>query len=285
MDLQTLKFFYTVATEGSISSAAHKLHYAQSNLSTKITKLEEELQTTLFYRNNQGVTLTPKGELLLKYAADLLNLANEAIEAVNDDGSANGKLTIGSMESSAISYLPKFLTAFHQENSNVSIIVETGTTAYLIDKVLDYSLDGAFISGPLKHQKISSKFVCSDKLVLITNCSLAQEKNYDSLLQQPLLVFPEGCSYRKVLQQWLANENLVPTQIFEFNTLSAILANVSAGLGIALLPKSVVDNFKSTEALILHNIPKELETVQTFFIYRNDTYISSTMKNFLATIS
>jgi len=135
MDIQDLKYFCTAASEGSLSKAAQKLHYAQSNLSTKIMQLEQELGTPLFYRNNHGVTLTPKGELLLRYATDLINLAEETVIAVRNGATAQGMLKIGSMESTVVSYLSEFLTAFRAGHPQVTVQVESGTTEKLLQGV------------------------------------------------------------------------------------------------------------------------------------------------------
>ncbi len=70
MDLQTLQFFCTAATEGSLTKAAQKMNYAQSNLSTRMHALEEELGVTLFQRSAGGIRLTPKGEVLYLTGAD-----------------------------------------------------------------------------------------------------------------------------------------------------------------------------------------------------------------------
>lgn len=70
MDLQTLQFFCAAATEGSLTKAAQKLNYAQSNLSTRVRALEEELGVTLFQRGASGSRLTPKGEVLYLTGAD-----------------------------------------------------------------------------------------------------------------------------------------------------------------------------------------------------------------------
>ena len=82
MDLQTLQFFCTAATEGSLTKAAQKLNYAQSNLSTRMHALEEELGVTLFQRSAGGIRLTPKGEVLFSYARRILKLADETTSAV-----------------------------------------------------------------------------------------------------------------------------------------------------------------------------------------------------------
>lgn len=159
MDLQELKFFRAVAAEGSLSKAAQKLNYAQSNLSTKISQLEKELHTELFHRCSHGVTLTPKGEQLLQYAEKLLNLAAETEAVLKDDGTAKGSLTLGSMESTAMTLLPPLLSRYHAENSQVALRIQTGTTAASLQGVLDHTLDGAFAAGPLRHPGLGTKLV------------------------------------------------------------------------------------------------------------------------------
>lgn len=284
MDLQTLKFFCAIAEEGSVSKAAQKLHYAQSNLSTKIMQLEQELQTPLFYRNSHGVTLTSKGELLQKYAINLINLAEETVIAIQDQDDATGNLAIGCMESIAISYLPSFLTSYHDDHPNVSVQVKTNTTELLVQQVLNHTLNGAFVAGPIKHPEILCKSVRTEQLVIISNISMPNGISYDSLLQQPLLVFPMGCTYRKILHLLLQQENLIPSQQFEFNSLGAILASVSAGLGIALFPKSLVDHLDLGKTLSIHSISSKFASVETIFIYKKNTYLSSAMRHFIEAI-
>ena len=281
MDLQTLKFFRIIASEGSVSKAAQKLNYAQSNLSMKMSQLEKELQTTLFYRHNRGVSLTPKGEVLFQYATALLNLANEAEGALRDDGAAKGKLTIGSMESTAISFLPKFLSDYHAENPNVSLTVQTGTTEKCIRGVLEYTLDGAFVAGPVQHPELHSKPVRTEQLMLITDRNMPEELTPELLLGQTLLVFPEGCSYRRVLERWLESEALFPQKIIEFNSLGAIIASVSAGLGVSLFPASVVARYAEGGALRSHAIPPQYANVPTVFVYRKTAFPEQALRQVL----
>ena len=84
MDFQTLLFFTETARTGSFSAAAENLNYAQSNLSSRIKQLEEELDNSLFYRHKRGVSLTAKGELFYEYALRILDLRDEAVKAIRD---------------------------------------------------------------------------------------------------------------------------------------------------------------------------------------------------------
>ncbi len=281
MDLQVLRLLRAVADAGSLSKAAIDLHYAQSNLSTKMMQLEKELHTKLFYRTSHGVTLTPKGKILYGYARDLLTLADEATQAMHDDGNDTGSIHIGSMESTAAAFLPGFLSAFHQEHPGISVRVDTGTTAASIEKLLDHRLEGAFIAGPLNHPDLAGIFIRTERLVLITDHAEAELDVREILSKRPLLVFPVGCSYRKVLERWLDDLHLMPKQLFEFNTLNSILSSLNAGLGASLLPASVVDQMPSGYRFSILAVPESISEVPTVFAYHRNGYHSGAMLSFI----
>ena len=84
INLNLYKIFYEVALSESISNAAKKLYITQSAVSKAIKKLEEELNTELFYRNSKGVKLTEKGEELIFYVEEAFNnLLNSASQYAN----------------------------------------------------------------------------------------------------------------------------------------------------------------------------------------------------------
>ena len=125
MDIQLLKVFYAVAQEGSISKAANKLTFAQSNVTHKIQQLEADLQTQLFYRHNRGITLTPPGQILVSYAEKILHVIQEARAAVGDSSVPAGPLRIGAVETTAAVRLPALLADYHREYPAVDFALIT----------------------------------------------------------------------------------------------------------------------------------------------------------------
>ena len=105
MDLTDLHIFRAVVQAGGITRAAEKLNRVQSNVTTRVRQLESELGVELFIRNGKKLHLSPAGKLLLDYADRLLDLAEEAREAVQD-AKPRGLLRLGSMESTASMRLP-----------------------------------------------------------------------------------------------------------------------------------------------------------------------------------
>lgn len=285
MDLHTLKIFQTVAKLGSISQAARELQYAQSNISMKIQQLETELQTTLFYRHNRGTALTAKGSLLLTYTEKIFYLIEETKNAMDDEQVPKGPLIIGSMETTAAIRLPGLFSKYLKDYPDVDLTLKTGSTEENIQGVLQYELDGAFVAGPIEQPELIQKEVFEEELVLVTDTIHPPISSIKNIQTRTLLVFRTGCSYREKLEQWLHQEGVIPNKIMEFGTLDGIIGCVSAGLGLSLLPQSVVAKQIQDGNLRKHSIPSQYGKVKTFFIYRKDKYMPTSLIKFVNMLS
>ncbi|KLV28421.1 LysR family transcriptional regulator [Niallia circulans] len=281
MDLQTLKVFQTVAKLGSISQAARELQYAQSNITMKIQQLEAELQTTLFYRHNRGTALTAKGRMLLTYAEKIFHLIEETKSVMNDDQSPKGPLMIGSMETTAAVRLPVLFSKYLKNYPDVDLTLKTGSTKENILGVLNYKLDGAFVAGPIANMELIQKDVFEEELILVTNPVHSPIFTIEDIQDETLLVFRPGCSYRERLEQWFRTEGACPKKMMEFGTLDGIIGCVTAGLGISMLPQSVVAKQITEGTLRQHQIPSSFSKVKTLFIYRKDKYLPSSLIKFI----
>ena len=145
MDVADLKVFEAVARHGSMNKAATELHTVQSNVTARIRSLEREVGIALFNRNVRGVSLTPAGHRMLPYAARLAKLVAEAKLAAMDEGSPNGTLALGTLETTAALRLSPFLSQFARRYSQVRLSLTTGTSCSLTADVAECRLDGAFV--------------------------------------------------------------------------------------------------------------------------------------------
>lgn len=273
MDLNDLKAFVLVAKEGSISRAAEQLNFVQSNITNKIKKLENHFDATLFYRHQQGVTLTSTGKELLRYSERIIQLFSEAENAIKYSTVPSGSISIGSMETTAAIRLPSILAQYSTNYPQVEIILETGPTEILLKKVRNYELEGAFIAEYPLSSELRGDLFMEEELTLVSS----KPVNLFDLGKSNLLVFRKGCSYRRILEEWLKFEGIVPHRIMEFGSLEAILGCVQAGLGVSLLPLSVIKKFNVNN---LHNInsipiPEPYCKIKTMFIYRDPITNSS----------
>ena len=267
MDLTALQIFKTVAEEGGITKAAAKLHRVQSNVTTRVKQLEEQLGTALFLRQNRKLTLSAEGKVLLAYADQLLRLASEA-ETVLRDGTPRGLLRLGTLESTAATRLPPILSRYHLAHPQVRIELVTGTTGALIAKVLDYQIEAAFVAEPFSGKNLESHPAFNEELVLIAPKSYAKITRPKDIGRKTIIAFGAGCTYRRCLENWLAKAKVVPDQVMEFNSYHAIVACVASGAGIAMVPRSVIHAVPMGNEVAINPLPSGVSRARTSLVWR-----------------
>lgn len=282
MDIQTMRIFQKVAKEGSFSAAAHQLNYAQSNISIKMQQLESDMQAALFYRHNRGITLTPKGTLLLQYVEKILCLLDETSSAMLEDGTARGPLAIGSMETVASIYLPNILAKYYKECPDVTLSLRTGTTTDNLDLLLSHDLDLAFVAGPVTHPDLDQIAFRDENLVLVTGKTQTGVQSWKDIDSRTLLVFPYGCTYRKTLEQLLLQEGITPERIIEFNSIAAMIPSICAGLGMSLLPSSIVHSYVEENLISMYPVPETYSVIPTVITYRKDHFKNAAFEHFIS---
>jgi len=266
MDLTDLHIFRTVVEEGGIVRASIKLHRVQSGITTRIKNLESSLGTELFYRSKQRLHLSPSGELLLDYAERLLQLSDEARQAVS--GSApRGVFRIGALESTCASRLPGVLADYHAAFPDVRIELTTGTNDALTAAVAERHLDAAFVAEAPTAQGLAHKPLFTERLVLISAAQRGPIRRPQDVASDTLIAFPHGCAYRRVLQRWLGPAHTPATRVLELGSYHAIVACVASGTGIALIPESVLDTVNGAEVR-QHRLPHAVSDVVTPLIWR-----------------
>jgi len=285
MDIHDLNIFATAARTGSITKAARTLSTVQSNVTTRVRLLERELGVELFHRNHHGIQLTRKGRDLLPYAQQVIALIQKAREAVSDDQEVHGVLRIGSLQSTASARLPELLRSYIAQYNKVDIAIETGTTLELHEKVLANDIEGAFIAGPVESPQLNSMVAFVEELVILTPAKFRSVNEY--LAKGPIpkvLVFKAGCSYRQQLEGYLSSEGISTLNEMEFGTIDGIIGCVGAGVGIAMLPKSVVERSSLRKDIRVHMLPKRMSRVETLFITRRGAIQSSALERLMEVI-
>lgn len=267
LEISALEIFRQVAIEGSISGAAEKLHRVQSNISTRIKQLEERLGTVLFLRGRQGLTLTEDGHVLLRYAEQLLALSSEAVDALQD-GKPAGRFRIGTMESTAAARLPHILSRYHKLYPDVEIALTTATSGELITRLSDHELDIAFVAEPVTVAGLATQPVFEERLMLIAPASFPALGEVAEISGKTVVAFPEGCAYRRYLNDWLLKEEIVPGTIMSVGSYVAILACVSAGTGFAVVPQSVLEVMGIDGDFKRYELPAPLSEIKTLAAWR-----------------
>ena len=261
MDSSLLKVFVEVARENSITKAANKLNFAQSNVTSRIKQLEKSLGFALFHRVPKGVILSKEGEKLYPYAVEIVKkveLATFSMKNINNQE----HLIIGSTESNATTRIVPFLVQLHSDFPNMSLELITNTTREITKELLDYKVDIAFISGIPKHSDLIVLNKVEEDIVVV------EPKIGDA--PNVFLSFKNGCAYNEFGQTYLKNSSNEDFKTLEFGNYEIILGCVKAGMGKSLLPMSIVKKHKYENDLKITTLPKELANMPTCLVCRKD---------------
>lgn len=274
IDLDALQIFKAVVDHGGIARAATHLNRVQSNVTTRVKQLEERLGTRLFHRQKRKLVLSPEGRLLLSYAERLLLLSSEAQAALRA-GAPRGVFRIGTLESTAATRLPPILARYHRKYPDVQIELATGTTGALINRVRNFELEAAFVAEPPASTELEDQPVFVEELVLIT--ARAADATKAERIRTPadiagrtVIAFASGCSYRRILEEWLGAARAMPHRVMEFGSYHAIIACVAAGAGVAILPRSVVLALHAKRDVTTWPLPARVAKARTMLVWRRE---------------
>lgn len=285
MELSDIQTFAAVARTGGITRAAEELNTVQSNVTQRVKALEAEIGTALFERHSRGMALTGAGRRLLPYAQRMAALSREAVLAARDDGEPKGPLAIGSMETTAAVRLPPLLADFHRRFPAVRLSLRTSPTADLVAGVLEGTLDGAFVAGPIAHADLTATSAFREELVLVSArrwASLAELRAGTPESGPTALVFRTGCTYRQRLEQILVEFGWPSAARFELGTLDGMIGCVAADMGVTLLPRAVVERSAMTGSVTMHALSPSHVRVETLFVQRRAGHQYSALQGFLS---
>jgi len=230
MEIQQLCYFLTVAETGNLTKAAKKLHTVQSNVTVKIKQLEQELGHTLFERSKQGMALTERGQSLIEYAKRILETQSDIIKLMASDAAPSGQLSIACLDSFIRIFLGKTIPKFVKFHPQVELSLQTGFNPTLFQMLDEGSADLIGVVGNGKFPSYDTVFSQKDKLILLSNGK--------KTTNQPLLILGEDCFFGNTLTNYFEHYRMT----MKISSIESILASVNAGIGITLLPQSLIHN-------------------------------------------
>ena len=213
--------------------------------------------------------------MLLGYAERLIQLSAEARDVVS--GSApRGVFKLGALESTTASRLPPILAGYHARHPDVRLELSTGTNDSLLGQLAERKLDAAFIAEPPGGQSYEFIPVFAERLTLISSADHPPIKRARDVEGLTLIAFPEGCAYRRVLLRWLGTDSLARFRVLDLSSYHAIVACVTAGAGIALVPEAVLDAMPNVK-VARHPLPKAQSQIVTPLVWRRGEISTSVL--------
>ena len=248
MSDRRLQVFHTVAAELSFTRAAEILNMTQPAVTHQIRQLEEELNTRLFDRANNRISLTAAGEAVLTYASRIIALYGELNESVKSlTGDRSGLVTLGASTTIAEYMLPGMLGDFQQEFPDVQIRLRVANTDAVVSMVADNTIDLGVVEGQVDSQLLRIEECQQDELQVLmpSNHPLTQEASItpSQLVDHPFINREDGSGTRGVIERYFANHDTDVGQLnrlFELGSTEAIKGLVQAGMGVSIVSKATV---------------------------------------------
>ena len=270
INLNLYKVFYDVTKYGSFSKTAEFTYTTESAISKSIKKLEEQLNTKLFYRNNRGIELTEKGKQLLYYVeksyGNLLTAERVMLETENLE---RGKLTIGLPTYISSFFFMNTITDFHNIYPNIEITLINGPHAYLLDLLDKHQVDFVIYSKV----DVDNKDLDVEKLYTVNYSFVCRSIDYNKykniktikdLEDLPLILPIPSTNNRKYINEIFIKNNIIPKYTMNIHTSEGILTAVKNGLGIGYV---IEDIYKGNDEFKKINIKEKLREEDIVIIY------------------
>lgn len=150
MELYKLRSFVAVAEENSITRAAERLYTTPPSVSAHIKALEEELGVVLFERTAKGMTLTPRGGVLLDKAQRVLQATRDLVNhATEMQDVLMGTLALGVNATPAFLRIPSVLNRLQSEAPGIELELTASSTGHILPALQSQTLDAGFVFGPV----------------------------------------------------------------------------------------------------------------------------------------
>ena len=279
MTIRHLKVFICVCKHGNMTKAAEELFIAQPAVSNTIAEIEKNYNVKLFERINKRLFLTDEGKKLLIKAQEVIS-AFEDFEEQALNSSKKPLLKIGSSLTIGKQKLPWLLRKLKENFTDIDFQISINQTSVIESKILNGSLDFAFIQGRPSDPNINSKLVdcntliavCGKKYDMPDTVTLKELCKYDLLLRED-----ESVS-REFLDHIFALENIIVTPIMESISNQALISAAGQNLGVTIMPEALLTRQLANGGLRKITVLDYEFARNSYIIYHKDKTFTSVKK-------
>jgi LysR family transcriptional activator of nhaA len=241
-----LRYFWTVAKEGSLARAAEKLHVSQPSISEQIRDLEHALGEKLFRREGRNNRLTDTGQIVFGYAEEIFALGRELMTVVKQNPTAKAlRLYVGVADSFPKLVTNEILRPVFRLPQEVHVVCREGKVEDLLAQLSAHRLDIVFADEPAPSSlkvRTFNHLLGESGLTLCAAAPLARslKRNFPrSLHEAPAFLPSENTSLRRTLEQWFRQEKIRPRVLAEFEDLALMKEMAAEGRAFIALPTAV----------------------------------------------
>ncbi len=286
MNTQQLEYVIAIAEEKNLSKAAGKLYVTQPALSQQLKKLEEELQTKLFYKDKNDYLLTDAGRIYVNGAQYILSLYSSALKEIeNLNNSGKKKLTIIYRNDMLPVISKNVLPSLADLHKNIFIDTIDADGYIAKDYVMNGMADLAvLVTRELSHSMLEYIPLRKENLVLAVpdnhRCLDRLYKNgvdFSCFCDDSFILNPAKSTFRACENEIFSSCQFTPSILCESNDFTIIKHMVSCRKGIAFLPESVAEEQSNYVCLPL-NQPANFHLV---IAYRKSSILTKPVKDLI----
>ena len=275
MNIRDLELFRHLAASLHFGRTSLECNITPSALTRTIQRLESEVGEALFARNNRSVALTPAGLSFKEYCEESLGRWTDFRNSLKNDAVLRGELSLYCSVTAILSILPQIFGRFRKAHPQVMIRIRTGDAARALHKLQTREVDIAIAALP-DHQPDGLDFI---ELVQ-TPLLFIRPKSFPEILaareggidweKTPVILPSEGLS-RTRGEKWFADKGLSPYIYSQVAGNEAIIAMVSMGCGVGIVPRLVLEKSSLREEVEILDVSPRLKpfTVGACTIARN----------------
>jgi DNA-binding transcriptional LysR family regulator len=282
MEDHKLKVFCTVAETRSFSKTSEIIHLTQPAVSLQIQALEEIYETKLFDRSSSTVALTPAGEILYKYAKEILTLYASADKVIGElTGLVKGSISIGASSTIGNYLLPGVITDFKKAHLKIKLHLLVGNTKRVVELLNSGNIDLGLVEGEVTRQKMVVEKLLPDELLLVVPShhpwAKKKEISISELTKEPFIFREGGSGTRQMIEKFLAGHGISPQDMkisMVLGSTEAIKEAVENGLGVSIVSRWAARKESKYGSLQLLRI-KEEKIVRDFSLILSKNSVSS----------
>jgi DNA-binding transcriptional LysR family regulator len=237
MSIRHLRTLLAIVERGSFAAAARDIHLTESAVSMQMKALEEELGLALFDRSKRPPALTEAGRALLPEAKELVGGYERLTRRKDDAPPVAGHLRLGAVPSAITGILPGALAAMRRKHPGVHVEIAMALSAELVERVSRRRLDAAVVSelGKVPAGLRWSPFG-REPLVLIAPTNAPDRPAGDLLASYPFIRYSRQAWVGRLIHATMKRRRIKVTEAMTLDTLEAVTAMVSRGLGVSIVP-------------------------------------------------
>jgi DNA-binding transcriptional LysR family regulator len=244
VDFKSIETFLWVVTLGSFRGAGQRLNTTQPAISQRIAQLERELGVKLLNRDHRIASPTPSGRQLMVYAEKLISLRSEMMAEVGERAAMRGVLRLGVAETIVHTWLPRLIKSVNTAHPNLSLEIEVDITPNLTARLLAQEIELAFLVGPLSASGVRNRVLCDYSVGVLASPSLGLGERHmrvQDLAKFPIITFPRKSQPYEIVRSLFNRPDLPPIRLHASASLATVIHMAIEGLGIAVIPTSIVE--------------------------------------------